>query len=68
MSALSRSIATLATVALLTASSGQAMAQKKYGPGASDTEVKIGNIVPYSGPVSMLGTYGKSLAAYFDKL
>ncbi|RED37723.1 amino acid/amide ABC transporter substrate-binding protein (HAAT family) [Rhodopseudomonas thermotolerans] len=68
MSALSRSIATLATVALLTASSGQAMAQKKYGPGASDTEVKIGNIVPYSGPASAYGSVGRAQEAYFKMI
>ena len=40
----------------------------EYGPGASDTEIKIGNINPYSGPASAYGTIGKSIAAYFDKL
>ncbi len=37
----------------------------QYGPGASDTEVKIGNTNPYSGPASAYGTIGKGLAAYF---
>jgi branched-chain amino acid transport system substrate-binding protein len=37
----------------------------QYGPGASDTEIKIGNTVPYSGPASAYGTIGKSEAAYF---
>ncbi|GGC82857.1 ABC transporter substrate-binding protein [Chelatococcus reniformis] len=45
-----------------------AQAQTAYDTGATDTEIKIGNIVPYSGPVSMLGTYGRALAAYFDKI
>ena len=36
----------------ITIVAGSAMAQKRYGPGASDTEIKIGNIVPYSGPAS----------------
>jgi ABC-type branched-subunit amino acid transport system substrate-binding protein len=40
-------------------------AQKKYDPGASDTEIKIGNTVPYSGPASAYGTIGKTLAGYF---
>ena len=40
-------------------------AQKKYDPGASDTEIKIGNTNPYSGPASAYGTIGKSIAAYF---
>jgi branched-chain amino acid transport system substrate-binding protein len=37
----------------------------KYGPGASDTEIKIGNTMPYSGPASSYGVIGKSEAAYF---
>ena len=45
-----------------------AQAQKKYDPGASDTEIKIGNIMPYSGPASSYGTIGKAEAAYFDKI
>jgi branched-chain amino acid transport system substrate-binding protein len=40
-------------------------AQKKYDPGASDTEIKIGNTNPYSGPASAYGTIGKTIAAYF---
>src|ERR1700674_1779602 len=42
-----------------------ALAAGQYGPGASDTEIKIGNTVPYSGPASAYGTIGKSEAAYF---
>jgi ABC-type branched-subunit amino acid transport system substrate-binding protein len=42
-----------------------AMAQKKYGPGASDTEIKLGQTMPYSGPASSYGTIGKAEAAYF---
>ena len=45
-----------------------AQAQKKYDPGASDTEIKIGNIMPYSGPASAYGTIGKAQAAYFNKI
>src|SRR5271169_5198462 len=45
-----------------------AAAQKKYDPGASDTEIKIGNINPYSGPASAYGTIGKTIAAYFKKV
>jgi len=44
---------------------GTAAAQKKYDPGASDTEIRIGNIMPYSGPASAYGTIGKAQAAYF---
>jgi branched-chain amino acid transport system substrate-binding protein len=40
-------------------------AAKKYGPGVTDTEIKIGNINPYSGPASAYGTIGRSIAAYF---
>src|SRR6202162_282874 len=43
-------------------------AQKKYDPGASDTEIKIGNINPYSGPASAYGTIGKTIDAYFKKV
>src|SRR6185369_16198143 len=41
-----------------------ALAQKKYDPGASDTEIKVGNTNPYSGPASAYGAIGKSIAAY----
>src|SRR3954468_3172528 len=47
----------------LTASPGQA--QKKYSPGVTDTEIKIGQTQPYSGPASAYGTIGKVEAAYF---
>ncbi len=47
---------------------GPAAAQKKYDPGASDAEIKVGNINPYSGPASAYGTIGKTLAAYFNKV
>lgn len=43
-------------------------AQKRYDVGATDTEIKIGHIVPYSGPVSAYGTIGKAAAAYFAKV
>ena len=48
--------------------SGTANAQKKYDPGASDTEIKVGNIMPYSGPASAYATIGKTEAAYFNKI
>jgi antitoxin component YwqK of YwqJK toxin-antitoxin module len=44
-----------------------ALAQKKYDPGVTDTEIKIGNIMPYSGPASAYGMNGKVQAAYFKK-
>ncbi len=40
-------------------------AQKKYDPGASDAEIRIGNTNPYSGPASAYGTIGKTITAYF---
>lgn len=45
-----------------------AQAQKAYDTGASDSEIKIGNTVPYSGPASAYGTVGKAAAAYFRKV
>src|SRR3984893_9946433 len=50
------------------ATSGGALAQKKYDTGATDTEIKIGNIMPYSGPVSAYGVIGKTEQAYFNKI
>src|SRR5947199_1502064 len=44
---------------------GSALAQKKYDTGATDTEIKIGNIMPYSGPASAYGVIGKTEEAYF---
>ena len=54
-----------AAVAALVFVSGSAFAQKKYDTGANDTEVKIGHIVPYSGPASAYGVIGKTEEAYF---
>src|SRR6202795_1906133 len=48
--------------------SGGALAQKKYDTGATDTEIKIGNIMPYSGPASAYGVIGKTEQAYFNKI
>ncbi len=61
----------LRVVALVTAAAlcaGSAYAQKKYDVGASDTEIKIGNIMPYSGPASAFGVIGKTEEAYFNKV
>src|SRR3974390_1093901 len=57
-----------AALALCVATSGGALAQKKYDSGATDTEVKIGNIMPYSGPASAYGVIGKTEAAYINKI
>jgi branched-chain amino acid transport system substrate-binding protein len=50
------------------ATSGGALAQKKYDTGATDTEIKIGNIMPYSGPASAYGVIGKIEEAYFKMI
>ncbi|MBB5050714.1 ABC-type branched-subunit amino acid transport system substrate-binding protein [Afipia massiliensis] len=52
----------------LVAATGSAMAQKKYDTGATDTEIKIGNIIPYSGPASAYGVVGKAMEGYFKKI
>jgi len=54
--------------AVLVAAGGLALAAGQYGPGASDTEIKIGNTMPYSGPASAYGTIGKAEAAYFNMI
>src|SRR3974390_556855 len=61
-------LASAAAFALLAASTGGALAQKKYDTGASDAEIKVGNIMPYSGPASAYGVIGKTEAAYFNKI
>src|SRR6201746_2696976 len=50
------------------AMSGSALAQKKYDTGATDTEIKVGNIMPYSGPASAYGVIGKTEDAYFKMI
>ena len=57
-----------AALAILAATSSGALAQKKYDIGATDTEIKIGNIMPYSGPASAYGVIGKTEEAYFRKI
>ncbi len=58
---------TAASLAALTLT-GTALAQKKYDVGATDKEIKLGHINPYSGPASSYGAIGKSIGAYFDKI
>jgi Periplasmic binding protein len=60
-----QAIVTGLSAAGLVLAGGLGWAAGQYGPGASDTEIKIGNTVPYSGPASAYGTIGKSEAAYF---
>jgi ABC-type branched-subunit amino acid transport system substrate-binding protein len=61
-------IVSAAVLAVFAASGGSALAQKKYDTGATDTEIKIGNIMPYSGPASAYGVIGRTEAAYFKKI
>jgi len=57
-------LAGVATVMMATS----AMAQKKYDTGATDKEIKLGHVNPYSGPASAYGAIGKAIGAYFDKV
>ena len=69
MSFVARRLAAFSTaIILLATSQGGAFAQKKYDTGATDTEIKIGNIMPYSGPASAYGMIGRIEAAYFRKV
>jgi len=63
-----RLAAFLTAIILLGASGSSALAQTKYDPGVTDTEIKIGNIMPYSGPLSAYGVSGRAEAAYFRKI
>lgn len=59
-----RNLKPLAIAALCLSLATSAHAQKKYDPGASDTEIRIGNASPYSGPASAYGVIGKAIGAY----
>jgi ABC-type branched-subunit amino acid transport system substrate-binding protein len=56
------------TVVAIALSASSAYAQKKYDTGATDTEIKIGQTVPFSGPASAYATIGKAQAAYFNMI
>ncbi len=63
-----RSVQLLAATALAIALSvTSATAQKKYDVGATDTEIKIGQTVPFSGPASAYAGIGKTQAAYINQ-
>ena len=66
--AIKRTVGTGISVASLVLASGLAFGAGQYGPGASDTEIKIGNTMPYSGPASAYGIVGKTEAAYFTMI
>jgi branched-chain amino acid transport system substrate-binding protein len=67
-SATIRSAAFWTALVTFAATNGSALAQKKYDTGATDTEIKIGHIVPYSGPASAYGIIGKTEEAYFKMI
>ena len=56
------------TALAIALSATSAFAQKKYDPGATDTEIKIGQTVPFSGPASAYASIGKTQAAYFKMI
>ncbi len=57
-----------ALIAVANLISASAQAQKSYGPGVTDTEIKVGQTMPYSGPASAYGVIGRAEAAVFAKL
>ncbi|QQO19168.1 ABC transporter substrate-binding protein [Bradyrhizobium diazoefficiens] len=64
----SRALITAAAALAFAFSASQALAQKKYDPGATDTEIKIGQTVPFSGPYSVYANIGKTQAAYMKMI
>jgi branched-chain amino acid transport system substrate-binding protein len=58
----------LLVLAIAATASGGALAQKRYAPGISDTEIKIGQTMPYSGPLSVYSAIGKAEVAYFKMI
>jgi branched-chain amino acid transport system substrate-binding protein len=64
-----RSVATaIAALLGMALAAGPAAAEKKYGPGVSDTEIKLGQTQPYSGPLSALGAVGRAQVAYIKMI
>jgi branched-chain amino acid transport system substrate-binding protein len=63
-----KSATLFASLALLGVASGALAESKTYGPGVTDTEVKIGQTMPYSGPASAYSVIGKAMSAYFEKV
>jgi branched-chain amino acid transport system substrate-binding protein len=63
------SILVIASTFLLSRLALEAIAaEKQYGPGITDAEIKIGQTVPYSGPASAFSSYGRAMAGYFQML
>jgi branched-chain amino acid transport system substrate-binding protein len=63
-----RGILLAALVLGLIAAATPAAAQKKYDPGVTDSEIRIGNIMPYSGPLSAYALIGRTQTAFFNKI
>src|SRR3982074_426205 len=65
-----RKVGLTAAVAVMTAVAFGDLsgAEKKYGPGVSDTEIKLGQTVPYSGPASAFSSYGRLMTGYFQMI
>jgi branched-chain amino acid transport system substrate-binding protein len=63
-----RSTSLIGLALLAISAGGTAWAEKKYDPGVTDTEIKIGNVMPYSGPASAYAVVGRTEAAYFRML
>ncbi|MCP3447183.1 ABC transporter substrate-binding protein [Bradyrhizobium sp. CCGUVB14] len=68
MSAVRFQVVVISAAFALCTAMNPALAQKSYDSGASDTEIKIGNIMPYSGPASAYAVIGKAEEAYFNKV
>jgi branched-chain amino acid transport system substrate-binding protein len=64
---LARLLLTAAGIGLLLTAQALA-ADKRYDPGATDAEIKIGNIMPYTGPASTYALIGRTEARYFEKI
>ena len=64
-----RTVLSLPIVAAVSATAGSARAaERKYDPGVSDTEIKIGQTMPYSGPASSFGTQGHTAMAFYKMI
>ncbi|MBV9561851.1 MAG: ABC transporter substrate-binding protein [Bradyrhizobium sp.] len=68
MPALHLRLGAVSAALTILAAASAAAADKKYDTGATDTEIKVGNIMPYSGPASAYGVIGRTEAAYFKKI
>jgi branched-chain amino acid transport system substrate-binding protein len=58
----------LLALAIFVIQGDRASVQAKYDVGAADTEIKTGNLMPYSGPASVFASVGKTIDAYFKKV